>query len=184
MSYVKLYNLLIFNTLAYLSLFDFDVAEVEGVHGVATQSGDASVGEVENLVVVEHHDGRFGHDQAVHGAIKVGAAVGVGLRFGAVVQAVKLFRAEMRVVGTRRAEIAAAEERQVVFGVGVVGNPRPAEPRQLVLRYLLAQRRRRVDVDFDVDSNQAQLLLDVLAEVQIVVGGGELGRDNPLWSRV
>ena len=56
-----------------------DVAEVEGVHGVGSDTVDVVVGEMQDLVVIEDDYGGVLHDEGVHLAIELEAFVGIGL---------------------------------------------------------------------------------------------------------
>ena len=150
-----------------------DVAEVEGVHGIAAEAGDVGVGEMEDLVVVEDDDGGLLHDEGIHLAVELKATEVVGLLLGAGVEAVEFGAGEVGVVGAGGRMVGGVEEREIVFGVGVVGDPAAAEPRTFALSHLLAEGSRRVDVDLDLDTEEAELLLDVAAEVEVGAGGRE-----------
>ena len=156
------------------------IAEVEGVHGVATESMDVFAGEVQHLVVVEDYHGGLDHDQAVHLAVKSKALGGVGSLLGFEVEAVVLLVVESGVVGACRAAVGAVEEGEIVLGVGIVGYPAATEPCTFALRNLFAEGCGRVDIHFDVQTQQSELLLDVFAEVEVVGGGGEGERGQSL----
>ena len=129
---------------------DCDVSQIQGVHGVAAQTMDIFVGEMQHLVVVEDDDGRFFHDYFVHFAVETDAFGVVGGEFGLAVQFVVVAVAVACVVGPRRATVLAVEEGEVVFGIGIVGNPAATEPGGFALCYLFAQSRWWIDIDFDI----------------------------------
>ena len=60
---------------------DCDVSQIQGVHGVAAQTMDIFVGEMQYLVVVEDDDGGIVHDHLVHLAVEGDATLGVGGSF-------------------------------------------------------------------------------------------------------
>ena len=79
----------------------------------------------------------------------------------------------MGVVWTCGGEVGTVEEGEVVFGVGIVGDPGASEPKGLALCDLFAEGGRGIDVEFDVDAAEGELLLDVFAEVEIAACGSK-----------
>ena len=130
------------------SLFYCHITQVKSVHGIAAQAVDILVGEMEYLVVVEHHDGSLLHQQAIHFSVQDYAFLLVGGLFGTAVKLVVFCVVVPRVVGACRTAVRAIEKRQVVLGIGIVGNPTAAEPGRLALSYLFSQSGRGIDIDF------------------------------------
>lgn len=55
---------------------DGDKAKVESIHSVAADALDVGVGEVKDLVVVQHHHWSLAHNDGIHLPIDVGAQLG------------------------------------------------------------------------------------------------------------
>ena len=85
------------------------MAQVEVVHGIGAQAADTGVGEMQYLVVVEHHDRSLLHDEAVQLAVEAFAAHRVRAGTSLHVEAVELLVAEVGIVGAGRSSVGAVE---------------------------------------------------------------------------